>query len=97
VISEQHFETFQARWNELNSLTHTIGVAGRRVDEALDDISQVPANKIERYGDVVVYPSPAFPGWFDVKSADNVIVSFCGELAHRNAVVFARRWGRRNE
>lgn len=91
---EDKVEQFESRWNELNSVPKVLGVAGRRYDPVLDEIKDVPPDQIEIYGDVTVYPSPAFPGWYDVKSGDQVVVSFAGELAHRNAVAFAKRWSR---
>ncbi len=91
---QDKIEKFQDRWRSIHRNDRLLKEAGRKYDYTIDDIEEIPSDKIERYGDVIVYPSPAFPGWFDVKVDGGTIVSFCGELAHRNAVVWAKRWGK---
>lgn len=83
---------FQKRWQELHKIPKFLGVAGRKVDPTID--TPVAPSLTERYGDIVVYPSPSFPGWWDVKDPSDIIVSFCGDFAHRNAVQFAKNWGK---
>jgi hypothetical protein len=83
---------FQKRWQELNKIPKFVNVAARKLDPAID--TPVVESLVEHYGDIVVYPSPSFPGWWDVKDPSDIIVSFCGDLAHRNAVAFAKNWGK---
>lgn len=94
---EEKIERFGNRWQEIHKTPTTIlgaGLATRKYDPDVDDIDKVDPDKIERFGDIVVYPSFSYVGWYDVKSDDGIVVSFAGELAHRNAVAFAKRWGR---
>ena len=84
-------EKFVNRWEQLNRVPD-LRDAQRIADPAVDDLSRVPAAKIERYGNFIVYPSPSFKGWFDVREdGGSTIVSFAGETAHVKAVLFAKR------
>lgn len=81
---------FQSRWQELHKSPRYENIVGRPYNPVMD-APVVPA-LIETYGDIIVYPSPSFPGWWDVKDTSGIIVSFAGEFGHRNAVQFAKNW-----
>ena len=89
---QERFEQFQNRWSDIHATRPLVAAAGRKPDSSVDDMSRVPNDKIERVGKLIVYPNPSFPGRFDVRTEDNILVSFCGEFAHRNAINFARKY-----
>lgn len=97
VVLEEKVEKFLGRWNEIHKVVIVKATAGRPYDPVLDDIDQVPSGKIERIGICLVYPSPNFDGWYDVKTADGIVIGFAGELAHRNAVKWANEWTRQQD
>lgn len=91
---EEKVQKFEKRWNEIHSVPNLKARAGRKYDPIMDDLELVPTGKIERIGDCLVYPNPHFYAWYDVKTTDGIVVGFSGELAHRNAMQWARNWNR---
>jgi hypothetical protein len=105
-VLEQQIQRFETRWNQIhNKATSKKVKTDNSTRHVVDneyynatDWSLFPIDKIEMVGSVMVYPSIAHPGWWNVQSETRgVVVSFCGELAHRNAVQFAKRWSRDEE
>jgi hypothetical protein len=94
-LIEGKIEAFLGRWNEIHKIVTVKATAGRKYDPTLDDMDRIPPGKIERIGICLVYPSPNFEAWYDVKTPDGMIIGFAGELAHRNAVQWAKDWDKK--
>ncbi|SRR5260370_26609672 len=93
-VLEGKIEKFLGRWNEIHEVVTVKATAGRKYDPILDNMDRVPSGKIERVGVCLVYPSPNFDAWWDVKTPDGIIIGFCGEFARRNAVEWAKNWSK---